>query len=150
MYDIIMLAFSAMSGICALIAVIVAIVIYKRQKRIALFERRAQILNDFENFVFLVLPDWDWNGNISKVKKYSEREIESLFDSGMVDLQNEILKSAESCNKIIGDIHYAKRHGTCNGKTESELEKEKEMIEEKIGELFTTKRAKANDKWLKL
>lgn len=49
--------FTAMSGVGAVTGVIAAICIFFRQKKIALFERRMKILNDFEQFVFVVLRD---------------------------------------------------------------------------------------------
>ena len=134
----------------AVAAVIVAVIIYQRQKRIALFDRRMQILNDFEQFVFSVLPNWEWDGSKSMVTKYSEKEIEALFDERIVKLQKDIITASNTCNKLIGDIDCAKRKGTCHDKTEFELEEEKITIEEKIGEEFKNERAFAYKKWLKL
>lgn len=150
MYDCFMMVFTAMSGIGAFAAVIVAIIIYNRQKKIALFERRSQILNDFEHFTYLILPNWDWDGSISVITKYSEKEIEALFDREIVNLQKDILKAAELCNILLGDIDYAQNHGTCHNKTESELEAEKLEIEKKIGEELTSKRSDAYRKWLNI
>ena len=142
--------FTAMSGIGAIAAVIVAVIIYQRQKRIALFDRRTQILNDFERFVYSVLPNWEWDGSIILVTKYSEGEIEALFDDSIVKLQKDIIKAAELCNVLIGDINYAKRKGTCHDKTEFELEDERIAIEKKISKDFTDRRAFAYKKWLKI
>lgn len=142
--------FTAMSGIGAMAAVIVAVIIYQRQKKIALFDRRTQILNDFERFVYSVLPNWDWDGTMTLVTKYSENEVEALFDESIAKLQKDIIKAAESCNVLIGDIDHAKRKGTSHNKTEFELKDEKIAIETKIREDFTDKRAFAYKKWLKV
>lgn len=145
-----MMIFTAMSGIGAVAAVIVAIIIYQRQKKIALFDRRTQILNDFERFVYSVLPNWEWDGTMTLVTKYSEKEVEALFDESIVKLQKDIIKAAESCSILNGDIDHAKKKGTCHDKTEFELEDEKNAIEKKICEDFTDKRAFAYKKWLKV
>ena len=144
------MVFTAMSGIGAMAAVIVAVIIYQRQKKIALFDRRTQILNDFERFVYSVLPNWDWDGTMTLVTKYSENEVEALFDESIAKLQKDIIKAAESCNVLIGDIDHAKRKGTCHNKTEFELKDEKIAIETKIREDLTDKRAFAYKKWLKV
>lgn len=94
MKDCLMMVFTAMSGIGAVAAVIVAFIIYQRQKNIALFERRTQILDDFERFVYSVLPNWEWDGSMTLVTKYSEIEIEALFDESIVKLQKDIIKAA--------------------------------------------------------
>ena len=150
MEDCLMMIFTAMSGIGAVVAVIVAVIIYQRQKKIALFDRRTQILNDFERFVFSVLPNWEWDGSMTLVAKYSEKEIEALFDESIVKLQKDIINAAKSCNSLIGDIDYAKRKGVCHDKTEFELENEKIVIEKRISKLFTDYRASAYKKWLKI
>lgn len=150
MKDCLMMVFTAMSGIGAVGAVIVAVIIYQRQKKIALFDRRTQILDDFEQFVYSVLPNWEWDGSMTLVTKYSEKEIEALFYESIVNLQKDIIKAAELCNVLIGDIDHAKRKGTCHDKTEFELEDEKNAIEKKISKNFTDKRASAYKKWLKV
>ena len=150
MYDYFIMFFTAMSGIGAVAAVIAAICIYFRQKKIALFERRTQILNDFEDFIFNVLPNWEWNGSTKLVTKYSEQEIATLFDEEYVNLQKDILQVADICNRLIGDIDYAKRHGTCHDKMYFELEDEKISHEKELGIRFIKKRGEAYEKWLNI
>ena len=150
MKDCLMMVFTAMSGIGAVAAVIVAFIIYQRQKNIALFERRTQIMDDFERFVYSVLPNWEWDGSMTLVTKYSEIEIEALFDESIVKLQEDIIKAAESCSALIGDIDHAKRTGTCHAKADLELECEKLSIQENIRKDFTDKRAYAYKKWFKV
>lgn len=145
-----LMIFTAMSGVGAVVGVVAAICIFYRQKKIALFERRMKILNDFEQFVFVVLRDWNWNGSTTLVSKYSEQEVALLFNEEYSELQKDILEVAKKCNDFNGDIDHAKRHGTCNDKTEDELEKEKNNYEEALGRRFTQKRGEAYKKWLKI
>lgn len=150
MYNCFLMIFTAMSGVGAVTGVIAAICIFFRQKKIALFERRMKILNDFEQFVFVVLRDWNWNGSTTLVSKYSEQEVSLLFNEEYSELQKDILEVAKKCNDLNGDIDHAKRHGTCNNKTEDELQKEKNNYEEALGGRFTQKRGEAYKKWLKI
>lgn len=145
-----LMIFTAMSGVGAVVGVVAAICIFYRQKKIALFERRMKILNDFEQFVFVVLRDWNWNGSTTLVSKYSEQEVALLFNEEYSELQKDILEVAKKCNDFNGDIDHANRHGTCNNKTEDELEKEKNNYEEALGRRFTQKRGEAYKKWLKI
>lgn len=145
-----MLIFTAMSGIGAFVAVIAAVCIYYRQKKIALFDRRMQILNDFERFAFDVLPNWEWQGQTELITKYSEQEVVALFNEEYGELQKDIIKTAGSCNMLIGDMDYAKRNGTCHNKTETELENEKINLEKQLQLRFSEKRGKAYEKWLKI
>ena len=87
-----LMIFTAMSGVGAVVGVVAAICIFYRQKKIALFERRMKILNDFEQFVFVVLRDWNWNGSTTLVSKYSEQEVALLFNEEYSELQKDILK----------------------------------------------------------
>lgn len=146
MSDCFLMIFTAMSGIGAVAAVVATICVYFRQKRIALFERRIQILNDFENFVFNILPDWNWEGTTKLVEKYSEQEIAVLFNKEYVELQKDILRTAQTCNILIGDINYAQNHGTCHNKTENELAEEKRICENELGNRFKNKRGEAYGK----
>ena len=109
-----------------------------------------KILNDFEQFVFVVLRDWDWDGSTTLVSKYSEQEVSLLFNEEYSELQKDILKVANKCNGLNGDIDYAKLHVTCHNKTEDELEKEKNNCEEDLGRRFTKKRGEAYKRWLKV
>ena len=149
-YDYLMMIFTAMSGIGACVAVIVAVVIYKRQKTIALFDRRTQILNDFEHYIFDELRNWDWDGNTRAISKYTRSEVVALFDESYGQLQDDILKTANECSILFGDIKHAERHGECHGKTADEIEDEKIRKENALGERFKEKRDKANHKWLKI
>ena len=90
MYNCFLMIFTAMSGVGAVTGVIAAICIFFRQKKIALFERRMKILNDFEQFVFVVLRDWDWDGSTTLVSKYSEQEVALLFNEEYSELQKDI------------------------------------------------------------
>ncbi len=150
MYNCFIMLFTAMSGIGAVAAVVAAICIYSRQKKIALFERRTQILNDFEHFVFDIFPKWSWDGSTELITKYSEQEIATLFNEDYVNLQKDILQVAYTCNLLIGDIDHAKTHGSCHNKTESELEKEKITREKELGMQLRKKRAEAYKKWLNI
>ena len=145
-----MLIFTAMSGIGAFVAVIAAVCIYYRQKKIALFDRRMQILNDFERFVFDVLPNWKWQGQNDLITKYSDQEVVALFNEEYRVLRQEIIDMASRCNTLIGDINYAKEHGTCRNKTETELEDEKIALEKELQSNFSIKRGEATRKWLKI
>lgn len=150
MDNFLMMTFTAMSGIGAVAAVFAAVRIYFRQKKIALFERRMQILNDFEAFVFNILPTWTWDGSVKLVAKYSEQEVTALFNKEFAELQKDILQTAEICNTLRGDIEHAKRRGTCHNKTESELEAEKIAYEDELGNRFKEKRGIACKEWLTL
>lgn len=137
-----------MSGIGAVLAIVTAIFIYRRQKKIAFFERRTKILNDFEIFIFDILPNWDWDGSTQLVKKYSEKEIATLFNEEYVNLQKDILQVACTCNELNGDIEHAKNHGSCHNKTEFELEEEKIAHQNELGKRFRVKYGEAYKKWL--
>lgn len=145
-----MLIFTAMSGIGAFTAVIATVCVFYRQKKIALFDRRMQILNDFENFVFNVLPNWEWQGQTNLITKYSEKEVVALFNEEYGELQKDIIKTADSCNMLIGDIEHARSHGVCHNKTDFELEEEKTNLEKELQTRFSEKRGKAYEKWLKI
>lgn len=108
-------------------------------KKDCFFERRAKILNDFENFIFDILPNWDWDGSAKLVEKYSEKEIAALFNNEYVNLQKDILQVANNCNTLMGDIEHAKEHGSCHSKTETELEEEKITCQNELGERFRKK-----------
>lgn len=148
MYNGFMMIFTAMSGIGTVIAVFTAIYIYRRQKKIAFFERWTKILNDFENFIFDILPNWDWDGSAKLVEKYSAKEIAALFNEEYVNLQKDILQTANTCNTLIGNIEHAKKHGSCHNKTETELEEEKITCQNELGERFRKKYGEAYKKWL--
>ena len=109
-----------------------------------------QILNDFERFVFDVLPNWEWQGQTELITKYSEQEVVALFNEEYGELQKDIIKTAGSCNMLIGDMDYAKRNGICHNKTETELENEKINLEKQLQLRFSEKRGKAYEKWLKI
>ena len=145
-----MLIFTAMSGIGAIAAVIATVCIYYRQKKIALFDRRMQILNDFERFVFNVLPSWEWKGQTDLITKYSEQEVVALFNEEYSALQQNIIQTAESCNLLIGDMEHAKSHGTCHNKTDYEIEDEIINLEKELQARFIQKRGEAYKKWLKI
>lgn len=150
MYNYFMMLFSAMSGIGAAIAVPVTMTIYRRQKRIALFDRRMKILNDFERFVTETLPNWGWDGNQCSIVKYSRDEVVALFDESFGVLQDVIIKTADECNMLIGDYNHAQRKGTCRGKTEFQIEQEKMEKEANLRIFFKEKRAEACRKWLRI
>lgn len=149
-YNCWMLVFTAMSGIGACAAVYASYRIYKRQEKIALFDRRMRILNDFETFIFSVLPDWEWKGDCSLVEKYARHEVVSLFDETYGQLQDKTLKVAMECNTLLGDIDHAKRRGECHGKADYQLEEEKIAKEKDLGESFKEMRGKAYERWLKI
>lgn len=120
--DIAILIFTTMSGIGAIGAVIVGLYIFFRQKKISLFQRRRQILDDYECFLFDELPNWEWDGKCNRIIRYSDEEIKTLFDESFLSLKLNILSTAEKCNQLLGDIQYAKNHGSCNGKTDYDIE----------------------------
>lgn len=68
-------------------------------------------MNDFENFIFDILPNWDWDGSAKLVEKYSAKEIAALFNEEYVNLQKDILQTANTCNTLIGNIEHAKNMG---------------------------------------
>ncbi len=150
MYDCFIMIFTALSGLGAVGAIITAIRIYHRQERIALFDRRAKTLDDFEKFVFEILPCWGWQGEMKHITKYSEQEVVALFNEEYGKLRNNIIQTAEKCNILIGDIEYAQNHGTCHNKTEVELENEKKALEKGLQSQFSLKRGEAYQKWLKI
>ena len=145
-----MMIFTAMSGIGAIAAVFVSIIIFCRQKRIALFDRRTKILNDFEQFVFVTLPDWDWDGNVKLVSQYARDEVVELFDESFGCLQDRITETAKKCNSLIGDIKHAQRKGECHGKADYEIEQAKVDIENSLQDYFKEKRSEAYKKWLRI
>lgn len=145
-----MMLFSAMSGIGAAIAVPVTMTIYRRQKRIALFDRRMKILNDFERYVTKILPNDGWDGNQCLIVNYSRDEVVALFDESFGALQDLIIKTADECNMLIGDYQHALRKGTCREKTELQIEQEKMEKEASLRIFFKEKRAEACRKWLRI
>ena len=150
MYNCLLMIFTAMSGIGACVAVIVAIVIYRRQKKIALFDRRVQILNDFEHFLFDIMPNWELNGKDDLVSRYTENEITALFDESYATLQATIIKGADEYDTLLNGIEGAKSNGSWNGKSESDLEDEKDKKLKRLQSQFKQKRNAAYDKWLKI
>ena len=109
-----------------------------------------KILDDFEKFVFEVMPCWNWQGEADYITKYSEQEVAALFNDEYGKLQNNIIQTAEKCNILNGDIEYAQNHGACHSKTEVELENEKMALEKELQSQFSLKRGEAYQNWLKL
>lgn len=150
MYDGWLMLFTAMSGIGACAAVVVTYIIYRRQKKIALFDRRAHILNDFEHFLFDILPDWEWNGKDDLVSRYTENEITALFDKSYAELQADIIKGADDYDTLLNGIEAARSHGSWKGKSEIELEKERDAKLKELQTNFQKKRNAAYKTWLKI
>lgn len=148
--DCLMLIFTAMSGIGATVAVAVTFIIYKRQKRIALFDRRMKILNDFEYFVMEVIPDPKSDISSRFITRYTRNEVVTLFDENFGILQDEIIKAFDECNMLEGDYQHAIRKGDCHGKGPSEIANDQKNKEDAIIELYKAKRDEAYKKWLKI
>ena len=142
------LFFTALSGIGAVAAAILAWVIYRRQEKIALFNRRMQIMDDYERFVLDKLPDWDWRSDVSPITRYSDVEMAALFNQEFVDLRSYILESAQKCSNLHGDLEHATRKGDCKGRSEEDIEKEISKLISEVSEKYKKARAVAIQKWL--
>lgn len=122
MIELVSLVFTIMSGVGSVLAVIVAILIYKRQRKLTLFTRRRQILDDYEHFLLDVLPHWEWDGSCDWIKRFSDEELVALFDEDVLTIKVAIIEACDQCDKLLGDIKYAQTHGHCNGKSDVEIE----------------------------
>ena len=132
------------------VAIVVAVVSLKKQTRLSLMLIRIEILADMSRFVNDILPLWNWNGDVFLDRKYSERQIEVLFDKKLADCYAKILKSAETCYQLRGDEDYARNHGTYHDKDENQIEEERMEIQKSLSKEFAAQNDRAYCKWIKV
>lgn len=92
------------SAAASVAAVIIAYMIFRRQRNISLFQRRMEILRVFETFIIDVLPNTNWDGNIDDLESISSDELTTLFDDHFVSLQAEVFKAANEIYNLNGQI----------------------------------------------
>ena len=116
---------SILAILISFIAVLCTICSTKRQNRIALFEKRQKVFDDIEDFVKRRLPAWELPESDDKLFfQYSNTYIKVLFNKKISAFFVELKKSYEKVLMLWGDFEYAKKHGTCHEKSESEIEEE--------------------------
>ena len=145
-----MLVFTAMSGLGAVAATIAAIIIYRRQKRIALFEKRTEIWDTHEKFIRDYLSSWEWDGETIMISRFSPEQIEALFSKKLADLHVQLINVCEKRNELYGDRDYAMKHGDCHGRTAEEIETD--LLEQwrKMVSILEDNSKVAYKKWLRL
>lgn len=110
---------SAIASVCA---VLIAFLIFRRQRNISLFERRMQIIKDYDRYIFDILPDEEWDGSYRPIDSHKTSELISLFGPDFAGFQMIVMNSADyivECNK---SIQIARLKGQCNDKTIEEWE----------------------------
>lgn len=110
---------SAIASVCA---VLIACLIFRRQRNISLFERRMQIIKDYDRFIFDILTDEEWDGSYHPIDNHKTAELISLFGSKFAGFQMIVMNSADyigDCNK---SIQIARLKGKHNDKTIEEWE----------------------------
>ena len=148
--DLATLIASIVAAVGSVLAVIVAIIIANSQTRISLLGTRIQVLDDMDRFVNEVLPNWEWSGSLAPINRYSEKQIEVLFDSEMSSLFARILSDAEKCNMLRGDKTHAVRRGECHGKDASEIEQERINLENELKKAVKEQKNRAYAKWIRI
>lgn len=141
---------SIIAAIASVIAIIVAIGIAKTQKNISLLENRIRILNAIEDFVNNRISNWEWNGSLDPIDNYSKETVRIFFDEEFSEFFEGIKSKAKQVNILIGNIEFAKTHGTCHDKLPEEIETEIHDIVEKISADMKKQRDRAYRKWIKI
>lgn len=144
------LATSIVVAIGAVVAIVVAILIAKSQKRIALLETRLRILKNIEDFVEAYFPAWDTYISKSPIKNYSYDQVSIMFDEELGEFFNRIISDFKKKNELIGDEAFAERHGECHGKDSQQIVNEIYAIDEKLSADFKVQKERAYKKWIKV
>ena len=119
------LIFSIAAVIIAFISLVTALYVGKKQIWAALLEKRIEVIDAYEQFVFRELESWEWNGSMQTVSRYSLVQLISLFsESDIKELYDRTKRDSSIINKLHGDIEYAKRHDTCQGRDIEQIEDE--------------------------
>ena len=102
--DTISMIAAIVSALAGVAAVIIAIMIFRRQRNITLFEQRMGILKDYDHFLYDILTDWEWDGTYDPINRHPTYKLVSMFGPEFGAVHLEVLKTAdyvEECNKRI-------------------------------------------------
>lgn len=113
------------SAVASVAAVIIAYLIFRRQRNISLFERRMQIIKDYDKYIYDILPDKEWDGTYRPIDSYKTAELVSLLGPTFASFQMIVMNSADSIKECNDSIVFAKDHGSYNGKTVDDWEQER-------------------------
>ena len=110
---------SAIASVCA---VFIAYLIFRRQRNISLFERRMQIIKDYDIFIYDILPDEEWDGSYRPIDTYKTAELISLLGPKFAGFQMIVMNSADFVGECNKSIQIVKLEGKYNDKTLEEWE----------------------------
>lgn len=144
------LIFSIVAVIIAFISLVTALYVGKKQIWAALLEKRIEVIDAYEQFIFSELGSWEWNGSMQTVSRYSLVQLMSLFsESDVKELYNRTKRDSLTINKLHGDIDYAKRHDTCRGRDIDQIEEEISDQVEKLQNYFIDQKDVLYKKWIR-
>lgn len=144
------LIFSIAAVIIAFISLVTALYVGKKQIWAALLEKRIEVIDAYEQFVFRELESWEWNGSMQTVSRYSLVQLISLFsESDIKELYDRTKRDSSIINKLHGDIEYAKRHDTCQGRDIEQIEDEISDQIEQLQNYFINQKDVLYKKWIK-
>ena len=148
--DYAILVFSIVSGIGACVSCFIALFIYRRQRRIALFDSRVKVLSEIECFIHDQLINGDWNGDYSLFRRHSTEEVNSLFDESFKEVYARILEKLKHIHALCSDEAIALRHGDIHGREPEEIQKEIWSEKEYIEQLFLIEKTRVMNAIVKI
>lgn len=141
-------AVAAWAGVIgAVLAIFSAIWVANRQNKIALIEKRLNVISKIENYISQ-MDSWEFTSNWLLKLMLTEAEIRVLFNQEFLDFYLELARASESIDVLRGDYKYAQEHGECHGRDEEKIEME---IQDKVAcirESFKVIKEKVYSKYL--
>lgn len=106
------------------VAIGISISTEKKQNRIALFNKRLTIINDFDEYANNALSDWNFTkSNIpNPCEKYSKTELSALLGKRFSSYADNLQKTIGDLYSLWGDYEHATTHGVCHELTCEEIE----------------------------